>query len=132
MAVVTLSVPEILVNDEKIVIVPNSFSYDRGEPEINVRAASVGNNGSESVHGVNAETGFTEIMFSLFVTNTTDELIRIWKQEIGNNTVTAIQAVPDGSDIILTFPGQSLTNKPTREASADGTVEIEFKGDAGI
>lgn len=132
MARVALSVPEILVNDEKISIVPNSFTYDKGEAEINVRAASTGNGASESVHTVNAESAISEPMFSLFVTNENDERIRDWKENIGSNVLKAIQRVPGGRDIVLTFPGQSLTNKPTREASADGVLACEFKGDQGI
>lgn len=132
MARVALSVPEILVNDEKISIVPNSFTYDKGEPEINVRAASTGNGGSESVHTVNAESAIAEPMFSVYVTNENDGRISQWKANIGNNVIKAIQRVPGGNDIVLTFPGQSLTNKPSREAAADGVVPLEFKGDQGI
>ena len=51
---ITLSVPSVIVNNETIAIVPNSFSYDGGEGEINVRAASGGGNTIESVHSVNA------------------------------------------------------------------------------
>ena len=132
MARVALSVPEILVNDEKISIVPNSFTYDKGEAEINVRSASTGNGGSESVHTTNAETAISEPMFNVYVTNENDDRIRQWKENIGNNVIKAIQRVPGGNDIVLTFPGQSLTNKPSREASADGTTSLEFKGDQGV
>ena len=132
MSRVALSVPEVLVNDEKIAIVPNTFSYDLGENEVNVRAASIGNGGTESVHTVNAESGFSEPMFSMFVTDLTDNLILQWKGKLGDNTIKAVQAVPDGSDIIITFPGQSLSNKPTREAQSDGVVALEFKGDPGL
>lgn len=132
MARVALSVPEILVNDEKVAIVPNSFTYDKGEAEINVRSASSGNGASESVHTVNAETAISEPSFDLHVTNENDERIRQWKENIGGNTIKAVQRVPNGTDIVLTFPGQSLTNKPSRAASSDGTVTCEFKGDQGI
>lgn len=132
MARVALSVPEILVNDEKVSIVPNSFTYDKGEPEINVRSASAGNGASESVHTVDAESAIAEPMFNLYVTNENDDRIRQWKENIGGNVIKAVQRVPNGTDIVLTFPGQSLTNKPSREASADGVVSLEFKGDQGI
>lgn len=132
MARVALSVPEILVNDEKIAIVPNTFTYDKGEAEINVRAASTGNGGSESVHTTNAETAFSEPMFSVYPTNENDDRIRDWKSNIGGNVIKAVQRVQNGSDIVLTFPGQSLTNKPSREASSDGVVALEFKGDQGL
>lgn len=132
MSRVALSVPEILVNDEKTAIVPNSFTYDKGEAEINVRAASTGNGSSESVHTVNAESAISEPMFSVYVTNENDTRIREWKDNVGGNIIKAIQRVPGGTDVVLTFPGQSLTNKPSREASADGVVALEFKGDQGI
>ena len=132
MARVALSVPEILVNDEKVSIVPNSFTYDKGEAEINVRSASAGNGASESVHTTNAETAISEPMFSVYVTNENDNRIRQWKENIGDNVIKAVQRVPNGNDVVLTFPGQSLTNKPSREAAADGVVALEFKGDQGI
>ena len=132
MSRVALSVPEILINDEKVSIVPNTFTYDKGEAEINVRSASAGNGASESVHTVNEETAISEPMFSLYVTNENDNRIRQWKENIGNNVIKAVQRVPNGNDIVITFPGQSLTNKPSREASADGVVALEFKGDQGI
>lgn len=132
MARIALSVPEILVNDEKIAIVPNSFTYNKGETEINVRSASTGNGGSESVHTVDAETAISEPMFAVYPTSENDRRIAEWKRAIGANQIKAAQRVQGGRDIILTFPGQSLTNKPTREASADGTVELEFKGDQGL
>jgi hypothetical protein len=132
MARVALSVPEILVNDTKIAIVPNTFTYDKGENEANVRAASDGNGITSSVHTVDAESGISEVMFSMYVTDITDDLIRQWKDLIGANNIKAIQAIPGGIDITLGFPGQSLTNKPTREGQADGVVALEFKGDQGI
>lgn len=132
MSRIALSVPEILVNDEKIAIVPNSFSYNKGETEINVRAASTGNGGSESVHTTDAESAISEPMFSVYPTSENDSRIAKWKRAVGANQIKVLQRVPGGRDITITFPGQSLTNKPTREASADGVVELEFKGDQGI
>ena len=132
MSRVNLSVPSILVNDELIYIVPNSFSYDDGEPEVNVRAASGGNGTTESVHSVNAETAISEAMFSVYTNAQNDVRIKTWKRLVGSNTIKALQTVENGDDVVKTFPGQSLTNKVSREGGADGVVALEFKGDQAI
>lgn len=132
MARIGLSVPQIEVNGELVDIVPNSFTYNKGETEINVRSASTGNGGSTSIHTVDAETAISDVMFAVYPTSENDTRIAKWKRAVGANQIKAGQRILGGRDIVLTFPGMSLTNKPTREASADGTVELEFKGDQGL
>lgn len=125
---VALSVPTIIVNNETIRIVPNSFVYDGGEGEITVRSASGGGNEVSTVHTANAETKIGKCKFELFLTADIDAKVSRWKNLIGSNSVQAIQKTETGS-ITLAWDNCSLMNAVERTASADGTVSLEFEGD---
>lgn len=126
MARVGLSVPSILVNNVPIDIVPNSFEYEVGYGEINVRSASVGGGSSTTIHTEDAENKIGMCKFQLFITDTSRAAIAGWKLLIAGNVISAVQN--GASPFVLN--GASMTNNPTFAASADGTVEVEFKGDA--
>ena len=125
----TLSVPTIIINNNTISIVPNSFKYTGGEGEINVRAASTGGGASTSVHSVNAETLIGGCAFDMYTETTTDAFIADLKARVGSNSVKAIQRNADDTSVTLSWNRQSLVNDVEREASSDGVVSFEFKGD---
>jgi len=127
-----LATPHIIVNDVTIRIVPGTFEYDKGEPEITVRAASAGNGSVESVHGVNVETAFSTCKFEMFLTIPMDKKIGEWKGLVAQNVVKATEKLANGDSFVLTMSGASLTSRVARKASADGTVPVEFAGDVMI
>ena len=127
----SLSVPGVVINGDKMSIVPNSFKYKGGEGETNVRAASTGGGAVQSVHSVNAEDKISQVMFDMFLTGDTDKLIREWSNAIGANTIEAVQSTNQGG-ITKTFTSMSLVNHVERDAGADGVVSLEFKGDPMI
>ena len=130
MALKTLSVPGIIVNNELLKIVPNTFTYDGGEGEIMVRSASGGGRNSETVHSVDAETFIGKCNFETYLTADLDGKIATWKENIGNNSIQAIQRPLGGGDAVtLSFDGMSLANAIERAASADGTVSLEWMGE---
>ena len=120
-----LSVQTILVNDIPTYIVPNSIEYDTGFGEINVRSASIGGSGSTSVHTENAENKIGRVKFEMYVTEGARAAIRGWKLLVAGNRVSGVQK--GGSPFVLN--GASMTNNPTFNPTADGTVEVEFMGD---
>ena len=126
---VTLSVPTIQVNGETLAIVPNSFTYDGGEGEINVRAASSGGTVTSSVHSVNAETFIGKCKFDMFLVTGVDAKIKDWKAKVGANDVKALQKSESGEAVELSWNNMSLVNVVDREASADGATSFEFEGD---
>jgi hypothetical protein len=132
MAKTQISVPQVVINDEVYRIVPNSFVYDAGEPEINVRAASTGNGATETVHSENTETSISSCKFDIFLDAGVDEKIAGWKKEVGGNTIKINQRNVNGVSFVRTFPGMSLTNKIERNASADGVTSLEWMGDRMI
>lgn len=131
---ITLSVPSVIVNNETIAIVPNSFSYNGGEGEINVRAASGGGNTIESVHSVNAEGKIGKCKFNVYLTPDMDSRIRTWKSQVGQNNIQFVQRISGGGNVTRSMSRMSLTNDVERNASSDGVVSLEFSGDpmAGV
>lgn len=126
---VTLSVPSVIVNYETYKIVPNSFTYDGGEGEITVRAASGGGGNSSSVHSQNAETQIGKCKFDVFLFADLDSSIAEWKKNVGANVIQVIQQVPSGESVTLSFDNMSLINAVERAASADGVTSLEWEGD---
>ena len=131
---IAISVPAVIVNNETISIVPNSFTYDGGEGEINVRSASGGGNTIESVHTVDAEGKIGKCSFDVYLTTDMDSRIRSWKNAVGQNVVQVVQRISGGGSVTRSFSRMSLMNQVERNASADGVVSLEFAGDpmAGV
>lgn len=131
---ITLSVPSVIVNNQTIAIVPNSFTYNGGEGEINVRAASGGGNTIESVHSVNAEGKIGKCKFDVYLTPDVDSLIRTWKNQVGQNNIQFVQRLSGGGNMTRSMSRMSLINDVERQASSDGVVSLEFAGDpmAGV
>lgn len=125
----TLSVPSILVNNQTWQIVPNSFMYDGGEGETNVRSASGGGGSSSSVHSEDAESKIGKCKFDAYLLSNLDSQVAILKENTGANTVQALQRSNDGDSVTLSWANMSLVNNVEREASADGVVSLEFEGD---
>ncbi len=124
-----ISAPAVRINDELVSIVPNSFVYDGGEGEVTVSASSAGAGNSSSVHAENAETQISMCKFSVFLVDDLDAQIRLWKNNVGINEIKATESGGRLIPVVRIFPNMSLVNKVDREASADGTVELEFQGD---
>ena len=125
-----LSVPAIKVNNDVIGLVPNTFKYTSGDGDVSVRSASTGGGNARSIHTQDAETMFSKVMFSVYVTTDMIEKVRDWKADIGGNTVEALQrGTGDNQDFSLAFKNMSVTNDPEINAAADGVIEIEMAGD---
>lgn len=124
-----LSNPTIEVNDQTIAIVPNSTSYKVGAGDVNVRTQSSGGGSTSTVITEDAETRISMVKFSLYVTDANAALIRGWQENrySGGNTIKLSQR---GLDVPLAFINMHVTTDPEYTVSADGTVEIEFMGDA--
>lgn len=129
MASNALSNPTVQVNDDTIYIVPNSLAYKRGKGDISVRAQSAGGDAVQVVVTENAETKMAMVKFSLFLTDDNRQAIETWQENRfnGGNTIRFSQR---GSEVPLSFTGMNITTDPEFNVGADGSVEIEFMGDA--
>lgn len=120
-----ISLPRITINNDVLVIVPNSVSVMGGEGETTVRAASAGGNSVTMITTENAEDKIATVKFEMYVTDDLDAKIRDWKSKPGSNAITISQT---GGNFSKSFLNVSLTNHPDRNYSVDGTCELEFKG----
>lgn len=127
MARTALSVPNLVINNVTIPIVPNSLKYDGGEGEINVRTASAGGEQVDIITTVNAENKIGMVMFDVFTTTDIDTKIADWKNRIGANTVQFNQNI-GGLPNARSFDNMSITDGVERDASADGVTSIKFMG----
>lgn len=123
-----ISAPTLIINNDTIPIVPNSLKYDAGEGEINVRAASTGGGGVESIHTINAESKISKVMVDVYLTADMDKNILGWKNRIGTNSITFTQTIGATDFISRSFDEISLTNAVERDAGADGVTSLEFAG----
>jgi len=126
---IVLSTPTVIINNDTYKIVPNSFMYDGGEGETNVRAASSGGGNVESVHSIDAESKIGVCKFDIFLLPGVDKDIATWKENTGANSIQAVQKAGTGEAITLSWDHMSLGPAVEREASADGVTSLEFKGD---
>lgn len=121
----TLSVPGISVNNVPIGIVPNTFKFKLGKGAIKVRSKSTGGGASKSVHTEDAEDKIGKMSWAMFNDTETQEFVSGWKAGIGTNFISGQQpGTPP-----LSGGSMSMVNDPDFEASAEGTVVIEFEGD---
>tara|TARA_R110000850_G_scaffold60400_6_gene138679 strand:+ start:101 stop:490 length:390 start_codon:yes stop_codon:yes gene_type:complete len=125
-----LSNPTVEINDQVISIIPNTLSYKRGAGDVNVRAQSAGGDSVEAVITENAETKIGMVKFSLAVTDANQEYVRTWQENKfnGGNTVRISSRVMNTP---LSFTNMNVTSDPEFSIGADGTVEVEFLGEAG-
>ena len=98
-----LSNPAVRINDITVSIVPNTFNPTLGRGEINTRAASAGGNSIEPVHSSDAETKISVWMFDVYPTPDIIKLISGLKDNIGTNTVSAVETLADGSSLTLSL-----------------------------
>ena len=124
-----LSNPTVQLNDQTISILPNTLTYKRGTGDVNVRAQSAGGGSVSAVVTENAETKISSVKFSLTLTDVNRDLISGWQEAryTGGNTIRFSER---GSELPLSFSNMHVTTDPEYSVGADGSVEVEFMGDA--
>jgi len=124
-----LSNPTIQVNDQTISILPNTLTFKNGAGDVNVRAQSSGGGGSSAVITENAETKISMVKFSLVLTDVNRDFINQWQEKryTGGNSIRFSER---GSNIPESFTNMHVTTDPEKSVGADGSVEVEFMGDA--
>jgi len=126
---ITISTPEVQINNETYRIVPNSLKYNGGEGSITVRSASSGGGGSSSVHSENAEDKLGMVSFDIYLFAGVDADIKVWKDDMGGIGIKALQRIANGKSITLSWDSCSLSDTVERDASADGVTSLKFEGD---
>lgn len=115
------STPSVTVNDTTVFILPNTLETEPGGGEDSVRIV---HNGSsvDTVTTRNLEESFAMVKFSVANTPENFKLIRGWKNLDSVNI--SVLAGPNSDS----YPSMKLTSRITEQHTADGAVELEFKG----
>lgn len=129
---IALANVSVVVNNEPVAIVPNSFKYTEGKGEQTMRAASSGGGAVEQVFSENVEMNFSMVSFGLFNDIDSIETARSWKSSKNNNVVSFSGATSDGKTIERTFTQSAILNDYEVELGADTNFEIEFKSNPAV
>ena len=123
-----ISNPRIIVNNQAVLITPNSFSYNEGFGE---RAGSVQSGGGgtrEIAYAENLESAKGSCKFAIEPTKVSIDLARAWQAAGNANTVKVTAS--DGFS--RTFTHAFVSNDPDLNLGADVNIEIEFESDPAV
>lgn len=129
---IVISAPSIIVNNEPVAIVPNSFEYDEGLGEQMVRAASTGGGAVEQVYSEDVESNFSEFKFEIYPDARSIELARKWKSNRNQNVVQIAGKAPDGTSLTRTFQNAAILANYKVALGSDKTIELGWKSDAAV
>lgn len=124
MAIFRLSSPEIVINNEPINIIINSFVYKDGFGEKIVTPVANGRN-TENVISTNLETKKGMMNFSIPSTAANAALIRTLANQDGANVIKV--GDPD-TDFTRTLSSGTLINDPEVQIQNEGIIELEIEG----
>lgn len=120
----SLSVPQVVLNNKVLGIVPNTFMFTSGRGEYTHRRASSGGNGTVAVISKNAETFKSRVTFEIYPTSDNFDTLDTAKLNVASNT---LQASEDGKTFI--FTNFTITNDPEFNTGNDATVSVEAEAD---
>lgn len=122
-----LSDAGVVINNVGVNITPNSLSFTDGFGEQNVLVQSAGNGKLSTVFSNDVETNLGMVKFSVRSTVQNIALVRSWKANGNRNAIAIIASVAEGT-LTRNFSGMAVTNDPEIQLSADGVIDVEFKG----
>lgn len=123
-----LFAPAVVVNNVPVGIKPNSFSYNDGFGERNVRVASAGGGSTTNVTTTNIETQKGSCKFMMLTTSENVELIRSWLANFDANVVE----VSDIGGFSRTYVQAVVINNVEPALGESGEVEIQFESRRGV
>lgn len=129
-----VSNPEVVINGIPFAIVPNTFSYDEGEPEKMIRAAVIGDAVTQEF-SKNVEEAFSNFKFSAYPSVDNIDAIRGFEKNDNTNTVTTTAAeVVSGVEKTWrrTFTNATISTTVEKPLGADTVIEINWKSDAAV
>lgn len=130
MSQLRISVPSILLNNQLIMIKPNSLVVHDGRGERSVQTQSAGNGVVDTVIGINAETLIGKVEFEIMNTSQNVELAMATRDNLSANTL--VVQYNDGTSKSLSYTNMTVTNDPDYSLTQDGTIKLEFQGDKPV
>lgn len=126
----TLNQGTIIVNNEVVLIKPNSLTFTNGTGEAMVRAQQAGGGAIETVSSVNGETMISTVKFDLLNTISSSDLVDAWSLNKIRSERFVIQFIYNEKTYTVT--NAILTNNVEYQDSNDGSMSCEFAGDAMV
>jgi len=120
------------VNNDVIGYVPNSLMFTEGLGEQKVLPVSEGDGRVSQTFANDLETAFGRVSFSIRTTVKNVERAREWKQNANRNVITVTGTDPNGGDFTRSFTQMAVTADYEVQIQAEGTIELEFMGNAPI
>jgi len=117
-----LATPTIQVNGDTIAIKPNSFEYDEGFGERNVRVKSAGGASRQTVVTRDVESQKSGFKFTLLTEDISIDLVREW---LALEDANVVQAADVGFGRV--FNQAIITSVPKNMLGVDGEIEIEWE-----
>lgn len=115
--------PQVRINNETFLVVPNTVKITTGKGESLLKPQSAGNGSVTMVYSEDVETKIAKLMFSVYATADKVNKIIALKDNKFNNYI----AVNDPAlNIIL--KDATLINDPEITLGNDGQAELEFSG----
>ena len=126
MAEKIISNPQIVINDEIVLFIPNSLKYIENTAKTVVKSLTAGGTSAVTVHSMDLSEANSKITFTVKATKRTLELIPFWYSNTAENVIEVSSA---NGDIALAFIQMSLEEIPESAFGADGELELTFLGD---
>jgi len=116
--------PYIQVDGEDVYIIPGTWSFTAGYPEITTKAISFGRANTKLYRTQDTSTAYSTFKFDMPSTPEAIQMLQRWKARTGNFIVVAIDKV-NNDEVELTFTDCSIDNNPDVESGSDAKISIE-------
>lgn len=122
-----LSDASFIVNNKRVVTIPNTIEYDEGLGEQDVKAGSVGDGEVEPIYSNDIESNISCAKCELPTTIEMIDLAREWKKNRNRNLVQIVGKDSSGKKVTKTFRRAALVNNYPVQVGSDASIPIEFK-----
>jgi hypothetical protein len=117
-----LANPAVLINNNAVPIIPNTFRYTEGLGDQKVEATSAGGNAIAAVYALDVATRISSCHFEIANTEYNIELARQWKLNGNLNVITVT-----GDTFSRTFTSASLVNDYEVSLGSDANIPIDWR-----
>lgn len=123
---IQLTDARIIINNEDVPLMPNTFAYTEGLGEQDMKAVSAGAGTVEQLYIENIESNFGMFKFDMPVTIETIALARKWKVNKNRNVCQVVGENDEGT-VSKTFTQSAMLNDYEVPIGSDTVISIEFK-----
>lgn len=121
----------VTANNETVLFIPESVTYDEGLGEYTMTALSGGGGRTVTAFATDQTTALSGLKFDLPPTIDAIAQARSWKVNRNRNVFTLTASNEDGT-FTRTFQQAAVVNNYENEMSKDGKVPIEIMGNPAV